>query len=264
MGADGSPSVPAVTSLDWRATPFEKNAYPQDLIAVGGRLVGVGARPTGAAAWYSDDGGDTWARAQVSAKPPFKGAQSSLQLLAASGNTLVAIGDWQSDTAQSMPRVAVWRSNDHGSTWQETPRGILRGQVFDVVGTSSGFLALGYDFEHDASRLWTSSDGTAWRATTPIGLPNLFDEVHLVVTSKEILAVGAEPSNIGGMSAGIWRSTDGARWSPLLGGDSQHRGTVAGLATNGTGLRAVGSVWPRNGGQDDSTAAAWESADGKG
>lgn len=49
----------------------------------------------------------------------------------------------------------------------------------------------------------------------------------------------------------------------LVGGDSQHRGTVAGLATNGTGLRAVGSVWPRNGGQDTATAAIWESADDK-
>lgn len=149
------------------------------------------ARP---AAWVSDDGG-SWSRVEL---PLPRGARSAtLSHVAVNGKRLVAAGVAQAAGGDS---VFAMTSTDGGKSWQPTaiPGGPeQRVRVGDVVPSGRGFALLGSGGRTRTRnvRLWTSADGTAWKAREVTGNALAGKGVQAmnaaVVTKDRLLGVGS-------------------------------------------------------------------------
>jgi hypothetical protein len=125
-----------------------------------------GAQP---AAWISPDG-RTWRQASL---PVPMGAKASvLQHVASSGQSVVAVGTAVTTTGQHLPFAAS--SSDGGATWTESALPVPAGMasVTALAAAGGGFTAagtFGATPGHQDVVVWTSANGTNWKAVTPAG-----------------------------------------------------------------------------------------------
>jgi len=150
-------------------------------------FVAVGAAGNAPAAWTSRDGGRTWT--EMAVPLPVGAARAALQHVASNGRTVVAVGTALTATGQRLPFAAA--SPDGGTTWTESalpvPEGSADVTALTATGTATGtgtttgtntgsgtggFVATGTFGRTQGHRdvvVWTSVNGTSWRAATPAG-----------------------------------------------------------------------------------------------
>jgi hypothetical protein len=180
-GAGGSSQMLAVT------------ATADGFLAVGSH----GSRP---AAWTTPDG-HTWTQADL---PRPAGATAALlQHVTAAGRTVVVVGQAQTPTG---PVPFAARSADGGRTWTESALPVPAGtaQVSALAAVDGSFTATGVFGARPGEQVvvvWTSPDGTTWKAATPAGpglaAPGIQAITGLAVSGRTLTGVGftATPAN---------------------------------------------------------------------
>jgi hypothetical protein len=132
-------------------------------------FVAVGADGDQPSAWTSPDGQD-WTRVDVPL--PVGARRAALQHVASDGRAVVAVGTVLTTAGQLLPFAAS--SPDGGATWTEAALPVPSGQAFvtALAASGDGFTATG-TFGGMPGHLdvvvWTSGNGSAWRAVTPAG-----------------------------------------------------------------------------------------------
>ena len=173
-GADGSSQMLAVT------------ATADGFLAVGSN----GSRP---AAWTTPDG-RTWTQADLPLPAAATGAV--LQHVAADGRIVVAAGAAQTAAGQ-VPFAA--RSADGGRTWTESALPVPAGtaQVSALAAADGSFTVTGTFGARPGEQdvvVWTSPDGTTWKAATPAGAglasPGVQAITGLAVSGRTLTGVG--------------------------------------------------------------------------
>jgi hypothetical protein len=245
------PSTPIVTAIEWSEVRFVKDATIQQLGVAAGRVIALGhLRGSPADAWYSDDGGETWASAELEVDPPSEGAVLSFQGMAANGDTVVAYGEWQT-TDQSQQAQASWKSwlsIDRGSTWTES-ESLQSGVATSIVAGGGDFLVAGQDIGRGSVMLWRSSDGLSWAQETPRGLPQFAATITGMATfDSQYAAVGINTRG-SRPRIGMWTSADGRSWSGIDGAPVD-AGMLTGVAAGPQGIAAVGFTTDRPDGSD--------------
>ena len=132
-------------------------------------FVAVGAAGDQPAAWTSPDG-RTWD--QMSLPLPAGAARAVLQQVVSDGRTVAAVGTALTTTGQQVPFAAS--SPDGGARWTESALPVPSGRAFVTALAAAGreFVAAGTFGStpgHQDVVVWTSADGSAWRAVTPAG-----------------------------------------------------------------------------------------------
>jgi len=247
--ASAPPALPAWTRLDPTnpvTIPFSGigNQYVFDVTAYGAGFVGVGEDlqfdgPLNGGIWTSADG-LAWGRLGVAENDL---ANAEVDLVAARGKRLVAIGNVRhGDAAPTDAARIVWSSDD-GSTWQRVGAASPFGgaSISGVAGGSSRFIAWGS--EGRSAEVFTSADGVAWdRAPAPAS----FADAQIAAVGAYrggFVAVGAHvpPTQpIGGpnqTTAAAWWSPDGLGWFP---GATDPGPGIGSLEVGALGLLAVG------------------------
>ncbi len=131
-------------------------------------FLAVGSHDSRPAAWTTADG-RTWSQADLPLPAGATGAL--LQHVAADGRAVVAAGVAQTSAGQ-VPFAA--RSVDGGRAWTESALPVPAGtaQVSALTAADGGFTMTGTfgagSGEQDVV-VWTSPDGTTWKAATPAG-----------------------------------------------------------------------------------------------
>jgi len=132
-------------------------------------FVAVGSHGDQPSAWTSADG-RTWRRADLPL--PVGTTRAVLQHVASTGRTVAAVGTALTTTGVPVPFAAS--SSDGGATWIESalplPAGLTSvtalaaaGRAFTATGT------YGSTPGHQNVVIWTSSNGSSWRAAEPSG-----------------------------------------------------------------------------------------------
>ena len=183
-GADGAGD--AVAGAGGSSQMLAVTATMDGFLAVGSH----GSRP---AAWTTPDG-RTWSQADLPLPAGATGAV--LQHVAADGRTVVAAGMAQTAAGQ-VPFAA--RSADGGRTWTEAALPVPAGtaQVSALVAADGSFTVTGMfgvrPGEQDVV-VWTSPDGTTWKAATPAGAglasPGIQEITGLTVSGRTLTGVG--------------------------------------------------------------------------
>ena len=217
----------------------------------GGRLVAGGMDASGsAAAWYSDDGGATWARAADNAAMRIYGAAGgpahgyysvAMQAIAAiPGGGFVAVGSLGCDC--QVGGFAAWRSAD-GSAWERLgdPGHPEQGDGLAVEPAGNGWVAGGGALRTPHGDGWRTTPGTATALAVGHGL-------LIRATMSELTEQGATPQ------AFAW-SADGTTWTTVPVEPSDAR--ISGIAATPSGFVAVGVS------ATEDAAVAWTSADGR-
>jgi hypothetical protein len=98
--------------------------------------------------------------------------RTELQHVASNGRTTVATGTAVTSSGQQLPFAA--RSTDGGLTWTESALPVPAGQAsVTAIAAAGGAFTVAGTFGatpgHQDVVLWTSPDGTTWRAVTPSG-----------------------------------------------------------------------------------------------
>ncbi len=137
--------------------------------AVAAGFAAVGSAGDQAAAWTSPDG-RTWR--QASLPVPMGSTRTVLQHVASSGKDVVAVGTALTTTGQQVPFAAS--SADGGVTWTESALPVPAGQasVTALAAAGGSFTAagtFGTTPGHQDVVVWTSANGTTWKAVTPTG-----------------------------------------------------------------------------------------------
>lgn len=179
----------------------------------------------------------------------------SAHAIAAVDGRFVVVGD-SSDVEEAGPPV-YW--SDDGVDWHAptTGNGPDSVNVTDVIATDGGLLAVGVGA--DGTAAWRSVDGESWVespvASAAAGAAQLWG---ITATRFGYFAWGFQ-----GRVAHLWRSDDGATWSPV-GGDAvfdlPQREAVCVVRDTDEGLRATGVVAPA--GTREGRRVAWSSTDG--
>jgi hypothetical protein len=217
---DGSLSTPAIwSSADgsaWVRTFLPRPDGSEhryvgvsSLLSLEGRLVAIGAVSISDYAetvvWESADG-RTWTEVDTGA---FRG-EGVAPTDASTGPSGIVV-----TTAKYIPTDdSVWRSRDGGRTWTEHRPAGEHVIVGPIVGTQQGYVLGGAtaddewgDTSHPA--IWTSQDGTNWRAATVEGAGGRGAVVHVTVDgSGRWAAIGTLNDR-----TVIWRSADRERWT---------------------------------------------------
>jgi hypothetical protein len=212
----------------------------------------------GVDAWTSSDGG-TWTPhhvPEVQAGGPWPGV---VHVAYGPRGLVVA---WPGGDASGGPGERLAISID-GTAWQVLPAASLPRGLFvvDLVASGDGYLALGRTPDTAGSTgsiVLRSADGRTWRRTELAGSSSLL--VSLVTFPGGFVALGRDPAT--GEIVRWWRSTDGARWTPLAGypplGPAACR-DGCGVAQDGLVIGDGTRLLAMRGGPD---AAAWTSSDG--
>jgi photosystem II stability/assembly factor-like uncharacterized protein len=242
-------------------------------VAVGANVLFDGSSGD-ARAWTSADG-IRW----QAAEPPKSFTDASMESMVAGPDGFVAVGsDGYPGANIQLPGArgaAVWSSAD-GRSWARAPAqaSFVGAIMTGVRTTSSGYVAWGQAIANTEGPpqppIWTSSDGIRWaRASgiTDAGGPG--DPISSVLPiGNRLVAVGTRqlPDSLGAGSApGAWLSIDDGRtWSASVVGDSADQtlsGGMLDVASDGSGLVAVGRLQPPNGQEGPGSAAVWRSSD---
>jgi len=161
------------------------------------------------------DGGDTWAQAPLSSRPPAVEGEAAF---AASGTSLVLMGSRLGWLGTGGSAARVFRTLDAGATWTVSPAAIApragTGGVFSVAfGDSLHGVMVGGDYERPDSAAgtagFTADGGATWQAATrfPRGYRSGVAMRRTRQGDLFAVAVGTTGSDV---------SRDGGRtWSPL-------------------------------------------------
>jgi hypothetical protein len=138
-------------------------AVPAGFAAVGSH----GSRPS---AWTSADAGRTWRQADLPL--PAGSVQAALEHVASSGKVLAAVGTAVTATGRQVPFAAS--SANGGASWTESalpaPAGLTSVTALAAAGgTFTATGSYGSTPGHQDVVVWTSPDGSAWRAAEPGG-----------------------------------------------------------------------------------------------
>ncbi|MBV9207185.1 MAG: hypothetical protein JO037_17700, partial [Actinobacteria bacterium] len=157
-------------------------------------FVAVGSHGAAPSAWTSPDG-RSWR--QADAPLPVGAVRAVLQHVASAGRTVVAVGTAFTRTGQPVPFAA--RSADRGATWTESllPAPAALASVTALAAAGAGYTATGtYGSTpgHQDVVVWTSPDGSAWRAATPAGAgltgPGIQAITGLAASASTLTGVG--------------------------------------------------------------------------
>jgi hypothetical protein len=163
-----------------------------------------------AAAWQSEDDGQTWTRASV-----MSAADATMEAVARGPSGWVAVGsDGYPGASTQMAGsrgMAVWRSTD-GNAWERVPSSpALRGDAVPshLVAGAASFIASGFVIpgHADVSPVWESADGRTWQRIRT-----------LQATAATVVGAGDAGWIAGGIAAGaeaapgLWWSPDGVEW----------------------------------------------------
>ena len=254
--------------VEWQLTtiPADRDAYAWALAEIDGRLVAVGTSPDATAAWWSDDGGQTWRPGAIEAPttPPTETARTRPRSLAVGPDGLLATGWWtdQQGEANAILSSAAWASAD-GRAWFDAPLTGLDETILDAVfGTPTGFYATGFS-EVRGESWWHSDDGQAWSPIEPTGINQLMyfppgvarqGFVNLIVNGG-LKGASSRPA--------IYLSTNWLDWDHVYQGEERGYGLARDVAAFDQGFIAVGQTWDDPDRQNqDGTFTAWVSNDG--
>ena len=166
--------------------------------AVAAGFVAVGSADDQAAVWISPDG-RTWR--QTSLPVPMGSTRTVLQHVASRGRTVVAVGTALTTTGQQVPFAAS--SADGGATWTESalpmPAGHASATALAAAGaTFTAAGTFGATPGHQDVVVWTSANGTTWKAVTPAGQgltgPGIQAITGLTATGSTLTGVGFSAS----------------------------------------------------------------------
>lgn len=190
-----------------------------------------------------------WSHVELPPAVAAPAAYSGMQDVAASGETVVAVGYATDDR----PAAAFWLSRDGGATWEATDAPSGGGEALAVTASPDGFLAVGGGEE---TTVWTSTDGVDWTAEV-IGIPGTLRAVTL--HDERIVAVGEAPGRQGlvlvrDLAGGPWVEAEAPDGSFTTGEET----VLYRVATDGDGLVALGygpsdtiyDVWTSPGGHE--------------
>jgi hypothetical protein len=211
-----------VTSLEWTTHPFIPGARVMALTAVGDRLIASGALDDQPAAWYSDDGGETWTAADVEPvgrNGAARGVPHAIGSTAEHDGVLVALdaytlasGTVGTESPAPLGGTPAWTSNDGGTTWQVNEG--IPGPARALVESATGFFAVGID--PDGPLGWTSADGVSWTKVALVGISSdalvnsaASDGDRLAITG----ATSVLGSDAGQPTPSVWLSSDGTNWT---------------------------------------------------
>ena len=164
-------------------------------------FVAVGSHGDQPSAWTSADG-RSWRQADLPI--PVGSARAVLQHVASTGRTVAAVGTAFTTTGQQAPFAAS--SSDGGATWIESalplPAGLT--SVTALAAAGGAFTATGtYGSTpgHQNVVVWTSPNGSAWRATEPSGQgltgPGIQAITSLTLSGSTLTGVGFTASPAG-------------------------------------------------------------------
>ena len=196
-----------------RASTPDKAGTRMLAVTAGSRgFVAVGAAGKAAAAWTSTDAGRTWTEETVPL--PVGAAKAVLQHVASNGRNVVAVGTALTTAGQRLPFAAA--SADGGTTWTESalpvPEGSADVTALTGIGAGGGFVAtgtFGLTQGHSDVVVWTSADGTTWRAVTPRGQgltgPGIQAITALTASGVTLTGVGFSADPVGEQPV-FWQS----------------------------------------------------------
>jgi len=133
-------------------------------------FVAVGSHGDQPSAWTSADGGRTWRLADL--PMPVGSTRAMLEHVASAGRVVVAVGTAVTTAGRTVPFAAS--SANGGASWAESALPVPAGltSVTALVAAGGTFTATGsYGSTpgHQDVVVWTSADGSAWRAAEPGG-----------------------------------------------------------------------------------------------
>lgn len=249
-------------SLTIRSIPFEPNSVINDFAVAGTRLIAVGSRNKTPAAWYSDDGGETWTPSSLEGvDPPRPRSSVDLQWVAAYGSTIAALGEWE--TPGSVPfAAAAFTSVDAGTHWTAVPTEDVPRNITGLERSEFGFVS-----SPGGATLVTSLDGRHWDQLPTDPSVRSISTTSEFAASKTRVVISPELRNResdGGILGTIplfLLYSDGAGWSVVnRGGDGLAYvrtmfGDTGGFVAGGASYKSfedVGSFVP----------TVWDSEDG--
>jgi hypothetical protein len=268
------------TSLEWTTRPFVPGAHVVALTAIGDRVIATGSLNDEAAAWYSDDGGETWRPSTVDSTAARTGAALAgmpheIGALAPIGDRLVGLDAYWFSSAQTRPgggatHTGVWISDDQGSTWGWSPG--IDGQAEQIAQSPAGLIAIGTadltrNGEGRLAAAWSSVDGKSWKGLSLAGIDTGSAWTSVAFVGSRLMAVGSAPAPasssgvpLSGVTPAAWLSTDGSTWTyiPL---DPSLVGEAAAVVTSSNGFNVAGGAYSR-GDPGEEQPRLWRTADG--
>ena len=180
----------------------QMNAVTALSISGGAGFVAVGSHGDQPSAWTSADGGRTWRQADL--PRPVGSARATLEHVASAGRVVVAVGTAVTTAGRAVPFAAS--SANGGASWAESALPVPAGlaSVTALVAAGRTFTATGsYGSTpgHQNVVVWTSADGSAWRAAEPAGRgltgPGIQAITGLAVAGSTLTGVGFTASPAG-------------------------------------------------------------------
>jgi hypothetical protein len=168
----------------------------------GSGFAAVGSHGDQPSAWTSADGGRTWRQADL--PMPVGSARAALEHVASAGRVVVAVGTAVTTAGRAVPFAAS--SANGGASWAESALPVPPGlaSVTALVAAGGTFTATGsYGSTpgHQNVVVWTSADGSAWRAAEPAGRgltgPGIQAITGLAVAGSTLTGVGFTASPAG-------------------------------------------------------------------
>ena len=161
-------------------------------------FVAVGSHGDQPSAWTSADG-RSWR--QVDLPLPVGATRAVLQHVASTGRTVAAVGTALTTTGQHVPFAAS--SSDGGATWISSalpvPAGLTSVTALAAArGTFTATGTYGSTPGHQNVVVWTSPNGSAWRAAEPAGQgltgPGIQAITSLTVSGSTLTGIGFSAS----------------------------------------------------------------------
>jgi hypothetical protein len=178
--------------------------------ASGSGFVAVGSHGDQPSAWTSADGGRTWRQADL--PMPVGSTRAVLEHVASAGRVVAAVGTAVTTTGQAVPFAAS--SANGGASWAESALPVPADltSVTALVAAGGTFTATGtYGSTpgHQNVVVWTSANGSAWRAAEPAGKgltgPGIQAITGLAVAGSTLTGVGFTASP-GGEQPVFWQA----------------------------------------------------------
>jgi hypothetical protein len=178
--------------------------------ATGSGFVAVGSHRDQPSAWTSADGGRTWRQADL--PMPVGATRAVLEHVASAGRIVAAVGTAVTTTGQAVPFAAS--SANGGASWAESALPVPADltSVTALVAAGGTFTATGtYGSTpgHQNVVVWTSANGSAWRAAEPAGKgltgPGIQAITGLAVAGSTLTGVGFTASP-GGEQPVFWQA----------------------------------------------------------
>jgi hypothetical protein len=172
-------------------------------------LLGADTKTSALVAWTSDDG-THWERHWLEGTTFGGGLPWHV---VAGGPGFVASG-WELGTDLSL-RPAIWTSSD-GTGWSldPDPSSHFDGEPYAMAATPSSVVIAAGRADAAGSAIWSSTDGLAWRDSTPSGASGAMFQLAAAGGSYLVVASVDRGQGDGSTALKAWRSVDGRSWRP--------------------------------------------------